>query len=81
LIIENAQPSLARQSNEISCRSRSATGIDLIEPSFTSKTLCLPNREHTGHQESRLREFLQLSQVVQGGTETGAAEIADRIAA
>lgn len=34
-----------------------------------------------GHQDSRLREFLELLQVVQGGTETGAPAIADRIAA
>ena len=34
-----------------------------------------------GHQESRLREFLELLQVVQGGTEIGAPAIANRIAA
>ena len=33
-----------------------------------------------GHQESRLREFLELLQVVQGGT-AHASAIADRIAA
>ena len=34
-----------------------------------------------GHQESRLREFLELLQAVQGGTKTAASAIADSIAA
>jgi len=34
-----------------------------------------------GHQESRLREFLELLQAVQGGTETATSGITDPIAA
>jgi hypothetical protein len=34
-----------------------------------------------GHQESRLREFLELLQAVQGGTKTAASAITDPIAA